>query len=448
MADTPDLGSGPARGGGSSPLARTNLIRVKSYRLHVALRLRICALIAVLHLPAWPGLAADGDWPQWRGPNRDGVSTETGLLKDWPTNGPALLWTARGLGRGYSSVSVVGDRIYTMGDGPDAGRVLALERSSGKVVWATSVGRPGGDYPGTRCTPAVNEGSVFALGQWGDLVCADATTGREIWRKSLPKDLGGKMMSGWGHSESLLVDEQRVVCTPGGSKGTLAALDKKTGAVLWRSDELTDLAAYCSVVPARIGGVGQYVQMTDSSVAGVASSDGRLLWRALRRGAIAVIPTPIVKDDLVFVTSGYTIGCHLFKISKYEKGFSADLVYSNKEIANHHGGMVRVGEHVFGHADGRGWVCVELNSGKVLWRHRSVGKGSIVGADGHLYLRSEDGNGTVALVEAAPDGYREKGRFDQPERSNKNSWAHPVVAGGRLYLRDQDVLLCYDLRGP
>ena len=391
---------------------------------------------------------AEGDWPQWRGPNRDGASAETGLLREWPANGPGLLWTARGVGRGYSSVAVVGDKVFTMGDGPDSGRVMALDRRDGKLLWAAAVGKPGGDYPGTRCTPTVKDGLVFALGQWGDLVCVDAADGKEFWRTSLPKDLGGKMMSGWGYSESPLVEGDRVICTPGGPKGALAALDKKTGAMLWRSTELTDLAAYCSIVSADIGGVRQCIQLTDSSVAGVASADGRLLWRALRRGAIAVIPTPIVKDDLVFVTSGYTIGCHLFKISKKGDKFGADLVFSNKEIANHHGGMVRVGDYVYGHADGRGWVCVELVSGKVAWRHRGVGKGSVVCADGHLYLRSEDGNGTVALVEASPDGYREKGRFDQPERSNKNSWAHPVVAGGRLYLRDQDVVLCYDVKSP
>jgi hypothetical protein len=332
-----------------------------------------------------------------------------------------------------------------MGDGPDSSRLLALDRRDGKQLWAASVGKPGGDYPGTRCTPTVADGLVFALGQWGELVCVDAATGKEVWRKSLPDELGGKMMSGWGYSESPWVDGDRVICTPGGSKGTLAALDKKTGSVLWRSAEFTDRAAYSSIVPATIGGVRQCVQLTDSSVAGVAVDDGRLLWRALRRGAIAVIPTPIVKDDLVFLTSGYTIGCHLFKVSKDGDKFKAGLIYSNKEIANHHGGMVRVGDYVYGHADGRGWVCVELISGKILWRHRGVGKGSIVGADGHLYLRSEDSNGTVALVEATPDAYREKGRFDQPERSDKNSWAHPVIAGGRLYLRDQDVLLCYDI---
>ncbi len=368
------------------------------------------------------------------------------MLKEWPTNGPSLLWTARGLGRGYSSVSVAGDRVFTMGDGPDAGRVLAVDRRNGKLLWSTPVGKPGGDYPGTRCTPAVGGDFVVALGQWGDLVCVDTATGKEVWRKSLPNDLDGKMMSGWGYSESPLVDGDRVICTPGGSKGTMAALDKKTGAVLWRSTEFADRAAYCSIVPAHMGGTGQYLQLTDSSIGGVAREDGRLLWRALRRGAIAVIPTAIVKDDFVFVTSGYTIGCHLFKVAKDGGKFKADLVYSNKEIANHHGGMVRVGDHVYGHADGRGWLCVELMSGQVAWRHRGVGKGSIVGADGHLYLRSEDGSGTVALVEATPESYREKGRFDQPERSNKNSWAHPVVAGGRLYLRDQDVLLCYDLR--
>jgi len=390
--------------------------------------------------------ASANDWPQWRGPNRDDISTETGLLKQWPTNGPPVAWVANGMGRGYSSVSIVGNQIFTMGDGPDSSFVHALHVASGKVQWSSRVGRPGGDYPGTRCTPSVSEDLVFALGQFGDLVCLKAADGAEVWRKSMEKDFGGVMMSGWGYSESPLVDGDKIICTPGGAQGTLVALSKKTGELLWQSKEFTDRAAYSSVVAADIGGTRQYIQLTDANVAGIAAVNGKLLWKARRRGSTAVIPTPIVKDNFVFVTSGYNIGCNLFQVTGEGWDFKAEPVYANKDLVNHHGGVVLIGNHLYGHSDTKGWVCMDFKTGNLAWENKGVGKGSIVAVDGHLIMRSEKERGVVALAEATPDGYKERGRFPQPERSTKNSWAHPVVSGGKLYLRDQDVLLCYDLK--
>ena len=385
------------------------------------------------------------DWPQWRGPQRDAVSKETGLLKKWPENGPPLAWRVTGLGVGYSSVSIAGDRIYTMGDIGGSGQVIALALDGGKKLWTAKVGRPGGDYEGTRSTPTVDGDRVYALGQWGDLVCLDAASGKEHWRKNLEKDFGGRMMSGWGYSESVLVDGDKVVCTPGGPKGTILALNKNTGKEVWRTKDFTDSAAYSSIVPAEIAGRRQYVQLTDANVVGVAPEDGKVLWKAARRGRTAVIPTPIVHDDHVFVTSGYNVGCNLFKITKQGDKFSAQQVYANNDMENHHGGVVLVGEHVYGTGDNM-LVCLDFKTGKEAWKDRSVGKGSITAADGMLYVRSEGGEGTVALVEATPEEYREVSRFDQPDRSDKNAWAHPVIAGGKLYLRDQDVLFCYDVK--
>jgi outer membrane protein assembly factor BamB len=390
--------------------------------------------------------AEAADWPQWRGPNRDGISTETGLLKEWPTNGPPFLWLVHGIGSGFSSISIVGNHLFTMGDGQETSFVHALNLTTRKLQWSSKVGRPGGDHPGTRCTPTVSGDLVFALGQWGDLVCLKTADGSEVWRKSMKKDFGGEMMSGWGYSESPLVDGDRLICTPGGAKGTLVALDKKTGERLWQSKDFADRAAYSSVVPADLGGVHQYVQLTDASVASVAADDGRLLWKAKRRGSTAVVPTPIVKDNFVFVTSGYGAGCNLFKVTAEGGQFTTEEVYANKNMINHHGGVVLVGDHLYGYSDRRGWVCLDFKTGDVVWEKQGIGKGSIVCADGHLIMRSEEGKGMVALVEATPEGYKEKGRFPQPERSNRNSWAHPVVCGGKLYLRDQDVLLCYDLK--
>lgn len=386
-----------------------------------------------------------GDWAQWRGPDRTNLSTETGLLKRWPEKGPPLGWKATGIGTGYSTVSVAGDRIYTMGDVGDSSYVHALARDGGKKVWSAKVGRPGGNYEGTRSTPTVAAGRVYALGQWGDLVCLDAVTGQEQWRKNLEKDLGGRMMSGWGYAESVIVDGSKVVCTPGGDRGAIVALDARTGELIWRTEDFTDEAAYSSIVKAKIGTKEQYVQLTGESVVGVAIDTGDVLWRAARHGETAVISTPVVREDRVFVTSGYGIGCNQFRVTERNGKFEAKQVYANKDMENHHGGVVLVGEHVYGTNDNM-LVCMDWKTGKVAWKDRSVGKGSVSYADGHLYVRSEGGDGTMALVEATPQGYREKGRFDQPDRSSANAWAQPVIAGGKLYVRDQDVLLCYDVK--
>jgi outer membrane protein assembly factor BamB len=277
------------------------------------------------------------------------------------------------------------------------------------------------------------------------LVCVEAATGEEKWRKNLNKDFGGQMMSGWGNSESPLVDGDNVLCTPGGSQGTVLALNKKTGAVVWQSKDFTDSAAYASIINAEIAGVPQYIQLTGASVAGLGIEDGRLLWRAQRHGSTAVVPNPICHDNQVYVTSGYGVGCNAFKISKDGDHFKAEQVYENKVMVNHHGGVVLVDEHLYGYSDGRGWVCQDFKTGEMVWQDKKLGKGALVYADGHLYLRNE-GKGTVVLIEATPKGYVETGRFEQPERSQQNSWAHPVVIGGKLYLRDQDILLCYDVK--
>src|SRR5438093_4015302 len=229
-------------------------------------------------------LSVAGDWPQWRGPKRDGHSSDSGLLKKWPEGGPPLVWWTNGLGGGFSSVSVAEGKVYTMGDAPDSSFVYALQEKDGRKIWAAKVGSTGGGdgHPGPRCTPTVDGEIVVALGQFGDLVCLETATGKEKWRKNLTKDFSGKMMSGWGYSESPLIDGDRVVCTPGGTQGAIVALDKKTGAVVWRSKSFDDPAAYSSIIIAEIGGVRQYIQLTGASVAGIAAEDGRLLWRAPR----------------------------------------------------------------------------------------------------------------------------------------------------------------------
>ena len=310
--------------------------------------LGVLALSAVLAAPA--GALGDEDWFQWRGPKRDGVSAETGLLKQWPAAGPPLAWKATGIGGGFSSVSSWKDRIYTLGDGADACNLHAINAADGKIVWSSKVGAPKGhgQYPGPRSSPSLDGAVIIVLSQHGDLVCFEAAAGKEKWRKNLESDFGGRMMSGWKYSESPLIDGDAVVCTPGGPKGTVLALDKATGATLWQSAELTDAAAYASLLPAEIGGLKQYIVFTDRSVAGVAAKDGKILWRADRSGKTAVIPTPLYHEGLVFVTSGYGIGCNAFKVSAADGKFSVQEVYKGNQLENHHGGVIRVGDHVYG----------------------------------------------------------------------------------------------------
>jgi outer membrane protein assembly factor BamB len=389
-----------------------------------------------------------GDWPQWRGPMRNDISAETGLLRDWPSGGPPLVWKATGLGNSYATVSVVGDRIYTAGDQATGNFVVALNAADGKQVWAAKLGKPGdlGGYHGPRAVPTVNGDLLFSMDQWGDLVCFERATGLEKWRKDLVKDFNGSRPN-WGFAEAPLVDGDKVVVTPGGSKGAVAALDKKTGAVIWRSEEFKDPPHYSSLTIAEIGGVRQYIQLTASSVVGVAAADGKLLWRAVRNGSTAVIPTPIEHEGFVYVTSGYGNGCNLFEVTATGGKFAVREIYANKVMVNHHGGVVKVGDFIYGYSDSKGWTCQDFKTGVAKWQEKEkLGKGSLVFADGRFYLRTED-KSTVVLIEASPLGYKEHGRFTPPDLSGKETWPHPVVANGRLYLRDQDVLLCYDVQG-
>ncbi len=390
------------------------------------------------------GISCAADWPQWRGVKRDGHSAETGLLKKWPAGGPKLGKKIEGLGGGYSGVAVVGGKIYTMGDIDGACRVLALG-GDGRKAWATEVGEAGGHqkYPGPRATPTIDGDRLYTLTQFGDLVCLETGTGKLVWRKNLETDFQGAMMSGWRYSESVLVDGDKVVCTPGGAEGAVVALKKSDGSEIWRCKDFTDPAGYSSIVIMELGNVRQYAQLTGESLAGIEAATGKLLWRADRAGKTAVITTPVFKDNLIFVTSSYNIGCNLFKVSSAGGRFSAEEVYASKDMMNHHGGVVLVGNHVYGTGNNE-LVCMEMATGKVAWKDASVGKGSIACADGMLIVRGE--RGPVALVRANPSRYEELGRFDQPDRSAEKAWPHPVIADGKLYLRDQDVLLIYDLK--
>ena len=417
------------------------------------------------------GHATAADWPQWRGPNRDGVSQETGLLKEWPKAGPKLAWKATLGGVGYSSPVVVGGRVYlTAAEDGDKGLkefAICLGAKDGKPVWKVELPSSDGGYStswgsGPRSTPTIDGDLIYILGARGDLSCRKTADGSAVWAVSLTKDFGGNI-PGWGYSESVLIDGDKLVCTPGGNRGTILALDKKTGKKLWQSADpddkenkhsLRDSAAYASIMLVTVGDVRMYVTQTASAAVGVNSADGKLLWRlADLKRAIAVIPTPVVADNLVFFTSGYGAGCEIIKLEAAADGtVKATAEYRSPAIANHHGGIIRIGDHLYGHTDRNGrWFCYEFKKGgeDMVWDTGALDKGSLTVADGMLYCYGER-KGTCVLAEASPEVWKEKGRIEIPEKSKfpRRSgliWTHPVVANGKLYLRDHELLFCYEV---
>ncbi len=416
---------------------------------------RFGVLGSVLILTLTAALASAADWPQFRGPNRDGISTEKGLLQEWPEAGPPLAWKMTGLGRGYASISIAGGKIFTMGDRGDSQYVIAFDLNTRKELWATKAGGPWGDG-GPRCTPTVDGELCYALGTNGELVCLEVATGKEVWRKKFEKDFGGKMMSGWTWSESPLVDGQKLICTPGGDKAGLVALDKKTGDVLWKcalpklGPKGGDGAGYASAVISEAGGVRQYVQLMGRGLVSVAAKDGKFLWSNNNvANDTANITNPVVNGNYVFGTSSYGTGSALVKVTKAGSGVKAEQVYflDTNKFQNHHGGVVLVDGYLYGgHGQNQGQLtCVEMKTGKIAWQQKkTTGKESaaVIYADGNLYCRYQ--NGIMVLVAATPKGYQEKGKFKLASISGP-SWPHPVILDGKLYIRANDDLLCYDV---
>jgi outer membrane protein assembly factor BamB len=416
------------------------------------------SIALVILLPATAVLATD--WPQWRGPNRDAVSGETGLLQEWPAGGLKLLWTSREAGRGFGAPAVVGDRNYVLGAlGNDViEHVIALD-ATGRKLWASPIAKAY-DFRGNvwslgpNSAPSVDGHLIFALGSQGVFVCVD-DTGKEKWRVDLVKDLHGRVNPvtgedlGWGYSWSPLVVSDRVIIAPGGDDGLLAALDKSTGAVAWRT-KVVDDCTYSSPVLAEIGGVPQIIYAAQTKVYGVSPKDGTLLWThdKKRQAEEIFAATPIVHDNQVLV-SGAAAGSEVFRVSKSGKGFTTETVWSGKQFANLHGGMVLVGGQVYGSDEKRAWKCFDFATGKVDWESRRPGVGSIIFADSRLYCVSQDG-GTVSLIEASPKAMNLRGQFTLPEtsklrRPSAGLWSHPVLAHGQLYLRDQELLYCYQV---
>ncbi len=382
-------------------------------------------------------------WPQWRGPGRDGKSAETGLLKRWPVSGPERVWTADGLGAGYSSFAVESGKLFTQGQRHGRQFLTAFDTSNGSKLWDAENGKQylDGQGNGPRGTPTVDDGRVYAISGNGHLICVQAETGKMIWQIDMLSEFGARNIS-WGISESPLIDGDRVIATPGGRGAGVVALNKLDGSVIWKSE--SDRAGYSSAVSANLAGIHQYVLLTGSAGIGVRASDGKLLWRYTKvSNGTANAATPIVSGDKVFLSSDYGTGCALLQISPNGTGgVKAEEVYFSREMRNHYSTSVLIDGKLYGYSS-RILTCMDFATGAVDWRDRSVGKGQVITAEGLLYLQGEDG--VAGLAKATPEGYREISRFEF-SKAEQPTWALPVIADGRLYIRDQDRLNCYDIR--
>jgi outer membrane protein assembly factor BamB len=395
-------------------------------------------------------LLIGADWPTWRGPDRSGVSTEKGLLTSWPKEGPTLLWTVTGMGGGYASPSIAKGMLYILGSKDGEEYVHSVDIREGKTRWSVKIGKVGENrgpqYPGPRCAPTIDGDRLFALSSDGDLVCMECESGKLVWRHHLVTDFKGNR-GPWAYCESPLLDGDVLIVTPGGPVAAMLALDKKKGKVIWKSPlEDSHFAGYASGIIAKAGERKVYVNFLGAGVMGFDAKTGERLFRYRKNvGAVSAM-TPIYHDGYIFASAGGDAdagGDALLKLVPTEKGVDVKQVYLSFHMKNFHGGVVRIGEALYGTGN-VGPVCLDFKTGTVKWQNRSIGQGSLMAADGHLYLRNTRGD--VALIEATPEEYREKGRFAQPKRSRYATFTHPVVCDGRLYLRDEDYLFCYDVK--
>jgi outer membrane protein assembly factor BamB len=421
------------------------------------------------------GLALSGllaaDWPGWRGPDRSAVSKEKGLLKTWPKDGPKLVWEYDKAGQGYAGMAIVGDVVYTMGARGDDEYLIAVDR--GKQKWATKVG-PVHDWKanswsrGPNCTPMVDGDLVFGLSSKGELICVEKAKGKEVWRLNIPDKLAGEVMPGaggpekigWGYCWSPLVDGDQLILAPGGPKGLIASVNKKDGKLIWRSKAVKDQCTYSSPLLATLGGVKQVLYLTQTGLVSVSAKDGELLWQH-RRGdpyEDVVCPTPIVRGDMVYVSVGYggaSGGSQGLKVTAQDKKFKVDVVYTKKVIGNKQGGVVLWGDHVYGYHEENNWACQDFAKGTLIWPNpkkrmrQAVKSGSVLAADGRLYVLSDEG--TAAMLDASPKGYKVISQFKLPKlsehrKSRGGVWTHPSLSNGKLYLRDQELVFCYQVK--
>ena len=410
--------------------------------------------IALSLIPVANGFS--NDWYQWRGPDRDGIAKETGLLDQWPEEGPAIAYRSKGLGSGMASVAIHAGLLYTIGNIDGQTTLVCLNAGDGAPVWKTPFTPDKGAANGTP-TIDPQTGLVYAMSFDGVMVCCDAKTGKVAWKKNFPVDFKGKMESGWGYSESPLIDGEKLLCTPGGAMAMVVALKKKTGELIWSGQAPAgklrgnDGAGYSSIVISNAGGRKQYVQLVGHEIVSYDAATGELLWNYDRvANTTANIPTPLVSGNYVFCSTGYGDGgSALLEISASNGRFKVNEVYykSSKELQNHHGGMIMIGEYVYmGHGHNNGFpACIQWKTGKDLWnKGRGAGGGSaaIVAADKKLFFRYQDG--MMAMIDTDTSAYKLLGKFKLATH-NGESWPHPVIVDGHLYIRDQDELVVYKI---
>ena len=403
-------------------------------------------------------ITLQGDWHRWKGKNFDGVVIDSTLNLNWTEKKPEIAWIFRYSGAGFSGPAVVGTTLYMSGAAEGHDFAFALDTKTGNLKWKQTLDvhfvQSYGDGP--RGTITVDEEYLYLILGGGKIYCLSAIDGKIMWQRDLVADFDGRIMGSWGYSESPIVDGNLVICTPGGKIGTMVALDKKNGSTVWVSKEWTDQTGYSSPIFAVVDGVRQYIQQSASGVSGVRAEDGKLLWSVKIPGyKVAVIPTPIYKDNIVYVTAGYNAGCAGIKLSKKGEIFQAEIIFNNKNMVNHHGGVVLVDDFIYGFSDASGWVCQNFRTGETVWntgranKIDKVGKGAIIAANNRLILLEET-TGNIVLINASPDGWKQLCILELPERtkiSSKNNmvWTHPVIANGKLFIRDQDLLFAFNL---
>ncbi len=384
------------------------------------------------------------EWCQFHGPKLDNLSTETGLLKAWPAGGPERIWTVQGIGMGFSSVAIADGLIYTAGNRQGNTTISAIDLK-GEVQWQKSNGSSWSQsYEGTRGTPTINGDCLYHESPLGRVTCMDAKTGREIWSRNILDDFGSQNIK-WALSESVVIDGDKVICTPGGPETCIVALDKATGETVWQSPSAQgDLAGYASPAMGQLGEVRMIFQMTGKALVGVNADSGDLLFRLEHDTRYDVnAMRPIFKDGYVFISSNYGTGSVMFKLDLDGERVTAEKVWEHRPLDNHHGGVILVDGYLYG-SSGQGWHCLQWETGQSEYRERGVGKGALTYADGMLYTLSE--NGKMGLVAATPSGHQLVSQFDLPEGGEGKSWAHPVVCGGRLYIRHGEFLYAFDVR--
>ncbi len=399
--------------------------------------LSLCVLTALVS----SAMAVESDWPGWLGPNRDGKSLDTGLLKQWPDEGPKLLWKADGIGVGFSSVAVTGGKVYITGDRDDKLTITALDLD-GKPLWNAEHSPSRGGPDGSRSTPVIDDGNLYIIGGHGKIGCYDAATGRQKWSRTA-KEFGGSP-GGWGYAESVLIYKGMAVFKPGG-KNCIVALDKTNGETVWKSTGFDAGPEYGSCIAATFQGQPMIVTGTNRGIQAVDSDSGNLLWsNDFSARNTANCPIPAYTDGHVFWANGYGKGGICLKLKKADGQVTADVAWTTRDMDCQHGGYVIHNGHIYGNHGG-GFACLDVKTGEKKWDERAVGKGSICYADDMLYLFSES-RGRAGLATCSPEGMQLTGRIEV--EGDGPSWAHPVVGGGRLYLRYDTNLYCFDVKRP